>query len=307
MNKEKIDKRKEPEGDNVELMRKAQEVSAGLESGGFLAAGHARKFGERMGKILTGTREWSDASLNVGVGCHCDCRACYAAANALRFGIIKSRDDWKNERLRRSAISVRRDAEIIMSPTTHDISDLYAPELFRRWLIYLHDGRKLLIVSKWRLDMAQRFAATFRPLGPSTVARIEVRATITTMDESTAAWWEPGAPPPAERVEALRTLHAAGFKTSVSAEPLLGGMQTVLEILEAVDSYRTRKRIVTGAVWIGPLNRMEQRVENWQEHERARVLRTIQTPAWAREMMSEITDPRVEWKDGMRTLAARAE
>jgi DNA repair photolyase len=54
-------------------------------------------------------------------------------------------------------------------------------------------------------------------------ADAEVGFTITTADERMRRIFEPGAPPVAARIEALRALHAAGVATFVMVAPLLPG------------------------------------------------------------------------------------
>jgi len=46
-----------------------------------------------MGKRRTGTREWSQHSANLFLGCEHDCRYCYARCSALRFGRIQSAEE----------------------------------------------------------------------------------------------------------------------------------------------------------------------------------------------------------------------
>lgn len=246
-------------------------------------------------KSKTGTREWSDARLNVGIGCKNNCRYCYAAANALRFKRIASRADWPNEHLSLSRPSVPLSAKIIMSPTTHDLSSKYLEALLPLWHRLLNSGKDLLVVSKMDLPTAEMLAYNFR----DRKSHVEFRISIGTMVFEEARWWEPGAPLPAERCEALKVLYSAGFATSVSAEPLLGTVETARLIWKAVEAF------VTSGIWIGPLNKMEQRVENWQVHNLPCLLHAIQTPAWARNMMSEIQYPEIKWKDGMRRLAGK--
>jgi DNA repair photolyase len=246
-------------------------------------------------KSKTGTREWSEASLNAGIGCHYDCRYCYAAANAVRHKQISSRSEWTTERIRVSKPSVRKDAHVIMSPTTHDLSDLYFDFLRPVWLRLLEEGKELLIVSKMTHALAWRLERLFEGTHKG---QVRFRITIGTMDEEAAKWWEPGAPRPFERIEALKALYYSGFATSVSMEPLLGGVDTARSVLAAVLPF------VTESVWIGPMNNIQARVENWSEHPRAVELRNIQTPAWAREsMMADLQHQLIKWKDSMRKLA----
>jgi DNA repair photolyase len=59
----------------------------------------------------------------------------------------------------------------------------------------------------------------------------EVGFTITTADEKMQAIFEPGAPPVAERIEALATLHAAGISTFAMIAPMLPGAEPLVDLL----------------------------------------------------------------------------
>ena len=59
----------------------------------------------------------------------------------------------------------------------------------------------------------------------------EVGFTITTADEKIRALFEPGAPPIAQRIEALATLHAAGISTFAMIAPLLPGAEPLVDLL----------------------------------------------------------------------------
>ena len=85
---------------------------------------------ERTG---TGTREWSDFSFNIGRGCANNCLYCYARADALRFGLIKSPAEWLSETLTKNAhlSSYPKKDGVIMFPTTHDITPFYLPDFIR--------------------------------------------------------------------------------------------------------------------------------------------------------------------------------
>lgn len=65
-------------------------------------------------------------------------------------------------------------------------------------------------------------------------SRCCVAVTVTTMDESVAKKLEPGAPPPGERVEALKELKDAGIPVSVRIDPVIPGLTDSLRVLEEV-------------------------------------------------------------------------
>ena len=205
----------------------------------------------RAGK--TGTREWSEHSENIGLGCSNGCLYCYARAAALRRKQIGNPDEWRTEKITR-AVSLGpypQRSGVIMYPTTHDITPAYLDASIVALRAMLEAGNRVLIVTKPRLDCIQRLVKELAPYKD----RILFRFTITTLTHATSTYWEPGAPTPAERM--VRRIHAwdRGFQTSVSVEPLLGGSATGIEIFRAVAPHVTEK------VWIGKLNDPWRRVQ----------------------------------------------
>ena len=61
-----------------------------------------------MSKRISGTREWSVASVNCVTGCENDCRYCYARHEALtRYGgRIKSASEWPEAKVRDHDVAV---------------------------------------------------------------------------------------------------------------------------------------------------------------------------------------------------------
>jgi DNA repair photolyase len=104
-----------------------------------------------------------------------------------------------------------------MFPTTHDITPTTL-DLSRQVLRELTSrGNRVLIVSKPHLECVEALCADLRDVRPL----VQFRFTIGTNDAAVARFWEPGAPAPAERIEALLSAFLSGFQTGVSMEPLL--------------------------------------------------------------------------------------
>ena len=61
-------------------------------------------------------------------------------------------------------------------------------------------------------------------------------ATLTTLDPTFSRKWEPGAPPPDDRIDALRRFHDRGVFTWVSLEPTLD-VEASLELVRATHSF----------------------------------------------------------------------
>jgi hypothetical protein len=85
--------------------------------------------------------------------------------------------------------------------------------------------------------------------------QILFRFTIGSTNKDACAFWEPGAPTPSERIDALKMAYAAGYATSVSAEPMLGGYDDAVVLYDAIAAY------ITVDIWFGKMNFPRQRVD----------------------------------------------
>lgn len=247
----------------------------------------------------TGTHEWAEVTENIARGCPNDCLYCYAATNANRFK-LRQRSHWKTEELTKRAAIASYPAKggVIMFPSAHDITPFNVEAFIRVARLMLAAGNKLLIVSKPRLDCIRQVAAALQDHKPA----ILFRFTIGTTDTAVAAHWEPGAPAPTERLDALKLAHAAGYRTSVSAEPLLGGLEVARRLLDAVRPY------VTDTVWIGKMNKIRARVDMSvpANKEQALAIEQAQTDDEVQRLFGELDgDPLVRWKDSIHEVMAR--
>lgn len=248
----------------------------------------------------TGTAEWAERTENIQRGCSNGCLYCYAAHNANRFK-LRARADWEREELTKKAEMTsypRRDG-VVMFPSAHDITPGNIDAYLRVAKLILAAGNRLLIVSKPRLECIRRVVAELAAYHP----QVMFRFTIGTMDPDVASFWEPGAPAPQERVEALRLGFEAGFRTSVSAEPLLGSVETAVDVLAAVRPY------VTDTVWIGKLNKARQRVDLTIQRNSAEVERieAQQSDVEVVRLYERLAgDPMVRWKDSIVEVLAKA-
>lgn len=249
----------------------------------------------------TGTKEWAEVTENIARGCPNNCLYCYAASNAQRFK-LRQRDDWGNEELTKKAhittYPTRRG--VVMIPSAHDITPFNVDAFIRVARLMLAAGNRLLIVSKPRLDCIGKVIGALEAHKDA----ILFRFTIGTTDAATAAHWEPGAPAPAERIEALKLAFEAGYRTSVSAEPLLGGVETAMHLLDAVRPY------VTDTVWVGKMNKIRARVDLVSPENRARAeeIEQAQTDDEIQRLFIALDgDPLVRWKDSVSEALARIE
>ena len=259
------------------------------------AAAEAKKPGRarkprsgKKSKSATGTREWSDHSVNCQDGCEHACIYCYARANALRFGKIASGAAWARPVI--DAYAVRKDHGrldgIVMFPTRHDITPGNLDACLAVLCRLAAAGNRILIVSKPHFacvrEMTLRLAEWRKQL--------LFRFSIGCLDDEIRRFWEPGAPPIPERIAALQEARLAGYATSVSCEPLLKPWN-IADLLNAVAPY------VTDSIWIGKLNMLRHRTA-WLGMSPGGADRQmiVELEAWQRaERIREVADLAIEW------------
>jgi DNA repair photolyase len=178
---------------------------------------------------------------------------CWACANAIRFGQVKDSEEWRTKlpTINMSKVNKKwrkRDGRIFF-PSTHDITPFNLGECLTTLEHILEAGNEVLIVSKPHLLCIQEICDRFKDYKQ----QILFRFTIGSPNNMTLQFWEPNAPTFNERHEALTTAFLRGFNTSVSCEPYLDEDITVL--------VKVMLPLVTDAVWIGPMNKMETRVK----------------------------------------------
>ena len=249
----------------------------------------------------TGTKEWAEVTENIARGCPHNCLYCYAAQNAKRFK-LRDRNDWSREELTKRAeiTSYPARSGVVMFPSAHDITPFNVAAYIRVAQLMLEKGNRLLIVSKPHLECVEKMCEAFQPF----TNQILFRFTIGTTHEVVAKHWEPGAPSPNERIAALAHARRCGFRTSVSAEPLLGGVETALELLEAVRPH------VTDTVWIGKMNKIRRRVDmsNPANAREVEVIEAAQTDEEVVRLFEALNnDPLVRWKDSVKEVMARTQ
>jgi DNA repair photolyase len=246
-----------------------------------------------------GVAEWAEASVNIGTGCSHNCRYCYACGNALWRNQIPSRADWTTERLKSNPPKAKKYNGRVMFPTTHDISPFYLETAVITLRANLELGNQVLIVSKPHLVCIQRLCQEFAKFK----TQILFRFSIGSLDESLAAFWEPGAPRIQERVECLKFAQAAGFATSVSMEPMLSGTD------DAIATFNTLAPFVTDKIWLGKMNKVSQRVDQRDPQVRRYCidLGKLQCDAEIRRLVNALQGhPKVEWKESITEIINRS-
>jgi len=245
----------------------------------------------------TGTREWSETSYNIQNGCQNNCLYCYARANALRFKRISKSDEWTQEHIRQKAVIrdwEKRDGTI-MFPTTHDITEQNIDAVAAVLRKMLQAGNDVLIVSKPRYSCIKRLCSEFADYKQ----QIMFRFTIGSLNEEVCRFWEPGAPTPKERLQALKHAYNSGFQTSISMEPMLEGLHSTQCAFWALKPY------VTDTIWIGKMNKVRQRVDisNPDNLRAVEMIERLQSDEEILKLVNALKDePKVRWKDSIKRV-----
>jgi len=241
----------------------------------------------------TGTREWSDVSHNMGKGCSHNCRYCYAADHALKTGQIKTREEWSTEILTPRTIPTK--SGIIMYPTAHDITPYYLDASIATIEHMMLAGRSVVLVTKAHLECVKAICDKFTGYKD----KIVLRVTIGSMDEAVCKLWEPGAPPPSERLAALKYAYDLGYITSVSMEPILVGVTNAVKTFNAVEPYVNEK------IWIGRMNGPDWRVDISDPVIKGRVayVKKCQSDVEVLKLYDKLKDhSKVAWKDSIKQV-----
>lgn len=252
---------------------------------------------EAKQKPVFGTKEWAIYNENILVGCSHNCRYCYAKAASVRLKRMKA-DDWQNEVLRKNLLTkkFRKRNGRIMFPSSHDITTRYLKESMAFLENMLIPGNEVLIASKPHMDCVKAICDDFSEYKD----KLMFRFTIGSADSSTLKFWEPNAPDFNERLECLKYAFSAGFRTSVSCEPMLDG--------NSVELIETLLPFVTDSIWLGKPNRLMERLSFNGEMdsdilERARQLTATLSDDYIRQLYQQYKDnPKIKWKDSIKRI-----
>lgn len=244
--------------------------------------------------MKTGTREWSEHSVNCVTGCSHNCRYCYARYNAVkRFGTVKSDELWQEEVIRENDKHKKRKKlnGIVMFPTTHDIT----PKTLDACVCVLDNllfaGNEVLIVSKPHFECVRFLCDLFTGYKDKIMFRFSIGA----IDSGLLSYWEPGAPCYSERLDCLKHAFVNGYKTSVSCEPLLE-YNAIAAMINDFLPY------VTDKIWIGKMNKIETRV-SVEDDIFVNAVKDGQTDEKVIELFNRYKkNKKIEWKDSYKEI-----
>jgi DNA repair photolyase len=246
-------------------------------------------------KRVFGTKEWASYNFNIARGCSHYCAYCYARYNDVKKFNRCTAEEWKTPVVDILAVHKQwtKKNGTIMFPTQHDILPEILDECIAALENMLFAGNNVLIVTKPHFECIKKICDTFGKYKD----QILFRFTIGALDNDILAYWEPGAPNREERMEALEYAFMAGYKTSISMEPVLD-WKNVLWCFDAFCPF------VTDSIWIGVMNFIDQRVEIKTDEDRKMVeeLKKWHTPETFKSVYEALKDhPKVKWKESMKS------
>jgi DNA repair photolyase len=150
----------------------------------------------------------------------------------------------------------------------------------------LHVGNEVLITTKPNFSIVDGIIRQFGEYLP----QIQFRFTITSMNNTHLAFWEPNAPLFEERFNSLILAYNRGYKTSVSVEPFLDSDPSLL--------MRILSPYITESIWLGPMNyiqRKDIKEDEMKEYERIRTIYSIKHLKKVSTLVEDI--PHVRLKD----------
>ena len=181
-----------------------------------------------------------------------------------------------------------------MFPSSHDISENNFLECFTVLKKLLKAGNRVLVVSKPHLRCISKICDDLKAYKN----KIFFRFTITACDDRILSIWEPGAPCYEERKECLKYAFTAGYKTSVSVEPMLDSEN--IDVLIADLSP-----FVTESIWIGKMNQIRRRVSIDDEsiEEEVKRIESGQTDEKIWMIYKRYKDNRlIKWKESIKKI-----
>jgi len=246
-------------------------------------------------KPVFGAREWAKYSANACVGCHHDCKYCYAKCTAI-LRKIKSPGNWTEEIPYSKAPYKKwklKDGSV-MFPVQHDITPTNLDVCITMLRNMLEPGNTVLIVSKPHKECIKKLCSELIDYKDN----ILFRFTIGSASNDTLLLWEPNAPSFDERLASLKLAFDMGYKTSVSSEPILD--DNIDSVIEQVEPY------ITDAIWLGKMNYPHKRLKtNGCAYMIPYAEQLINT--WNDENIKRLyeqykNNPKIKWKESIKAV-----
>jgi len=199
-------------------------------------------------KVKSGTKEWSEVSKNLFIGCKHNCIYCYGRlqtpcrVRAKWYGI-----PWEIMTPTLEAFEKPKlyDGKQIMFPTIHDILPENLPYTMKYLEGLLKMGNKILIVSKPHFECIETICKGFSEFKPQILFRFSIGST----NSNFLKLFEPNAPTFEERFDCLEYAYTQGYQTSVSCEPRYD--------VNMIPLIKTLMPYVNDTIWIGQINHLK--------------------------------------------------
>jgi DNA repair photolyase len=184
--------------------------------------------------------EYGDFTMNHVLGCAHGCKyPCYAFMMAKRFGKVSSYEDWLEPYLVSNTLEILDQEIPRLKSKIKSVQLCFTTDPF---MFGYDEIIEMSIMAIQKLNAAGiKCNVLTKGLLPIELAECsrdnEYGITLVSLDENYRERIEPGAAPYVQRLESLKVLHDAGFKTWVSVEPYPTPniiTQDINKILEAV-------------------------------------------------------------------------
>tara|TARA_Y100000310_G_C20503230_1_gene725075 strand:- start:62 stop:862 length:801 start_codon:yes stop_codon:yes gene_type:complete len=253
-----------------------------------------------MKKPVFGTREWAEVNADICNGCCNNCWYCFAKAEAVRFKKM-SAGEWPvavERNMDRIHALAQKQPKKIMFPAHHDITLDNIEICLEVIKILLEAGHELLIVSKPKVGCITQICHDFTDY----TDKILFRFTMGSVRQPVIDLWEPKAPTVLERLNAITLAYNFGFRTSVSAEPLLED-----SIFNVALLIMTVKKYVTDSIWIGKMNFPGQRLSLNEAPDEVKAAAKHLAEAHSDIFIKDLyarwkDDPMIRWKESVKKI-----
>jgi DNA repair photolyase len=252
--------------------------------------------------IGSGTRQWSNKSINFQTGCEHNCLVCYAKDMSIKYKQT-TKNNWENPRIRINDVNKKISKwseSLVMFPSSHDITPNNINEAMIVLRKILEADNEVLIVSKPHYDCIKKICDTFKDYKD----KILFRFTIGSYDNKVLKFWEPNAPSLDERMKSLKYAFNVGYNTSVSCEPMMDNK--VGKVIDAVRPY------VTETIWLGKVNLLWSRLKRNTDMNNELVKKAKQLEQWQcddniKNLYNRYkNDPMIRWKESIEKVVGIA-
>ncbi len=250
----------------------------------------------------TGTRQWSNKSINFQTGCEHNCLVCYAKDMSIKYKQT-TKNNWEEPVIRLKDVNKKIskwNESLVMFPSSHDITPNNIDEAMIILKKILEADNEVLMVSKPHYECIKRICDEFTDY----TNKILFRFTIGSYNNDVLKFWEPKAPSLNERVKSLKYAFENGYETSVSCEPMMDNR--VYKVIDAVRPF------VTETIWLGKVNQMWSRLKrntdmNDELLEKATLLEQWQSDENILMLYKKYKDdPMIKWKDSIQKVVAKS-